>query len=214
MHPPAPCGVGPLDGCGNYRPRKRFQSTRPVRGGTAGQAGGAIWDSEISIHPPRAGRDFDEGQRYYEYQISIHPPRAGRDVRLPACLINYGNFNPPAPCGAGRAYRLYWAVWQGFQSTRPVRGGTKTSVIRGSSAQFQSTRPMRGGTCDHCSRQRDWEISIHPPHAGRDAASMEKEASDLISIHPPRAGRDKINNTPSLFVINFNPPAPCGAGPA
>ncbi len=34
-----------------------------------------------------------------------------------------------------------------------------------------------------------------------------------ISIHPPRAGRDHVKFSPPHFSCNFNPPAPCGAGP-
>ena len=79
----------------------RFQSTRPVRGGTmvkpslpsgriisihpprAGRDLAALIlpvNSDISIHPPRAGRDFDNLElREITDEISIHPPRAGRD---------------------------------------------------------------------------------------------------------------------------------------
>ncbi len=33
-----------------------------------------------------------------------------------------------------------------FQSTRPVRGATVTTVFRARVAEFQSTRPVRGAT--------------------------------------------------------------------
>ena len=56
--------------------------------------------------------------------------------------------------------------------------------------QFQSTRPLRGGT----------SVSVfhvsYPP----------------ISIHPPLAGRDSLKSFRYLTILNFNPPAPCGAG--
>ena len=35
-----------------------------------------------------------------------------------------------------------------------------------------------------------------------------------ISIHPPRAGRDQIGSPAGWQRWHFNPPAPCGAGPA
>ena len=35
-----------------------------------------------------------------------------------------------------------------------------------------------------------------------------------ISIHPPLAGRDLANGLDNTVVLDFNPPAPCGAGPA
>ena len=78
FNPPAPCGAGRP----TTRRRRRalkFQSTRPVRGGT---------------HPsPEAPARID---------ISIHPPRAGRDVTEDSGYNFTQNFNPPAPCGAGR----------------------------------------------------------------------------------------------------------------
>ena len=33
-----------------------------------------------------------------------------------------------------------------------------------------------------------------------------------ISIHPPLAGRDEVTTTARDRTVNFNPPAPCGAG--
>ena len=34
-----------------------------------------------------------------------------------------------------------------------------------------------------------------------------------ISIHPPRAGRDPVGFLRKSDISDFNPPAPCGAGP-
>ncbi len=102
----------------------KFQSTRPVRGGT--RRGRSDHPAQhISIHPPRAGRDHSILFGDDEIVISIHPPRAGRDVHIPAyrgMILRFqstrpvrggtsfpstvrtalSNFNPPAPCGAGR----------------------------------------------------------------------------------------------------------------
>ena len=149
-----------------------------------------------------------------EEDISIHPPHAGRDqiaARINSQMI-------------------------GFQSTRPMRGGTLTIFPRSISWVFQSTRPMRGGTANisrsaqksgyfnppaPCgagqtpsgSVQENIGISIHPPHAGRDLwADLVKVCSLWISIHPPHAGRDIIVDLTAANGDNFNPPAPCGAG--
>ena len=56
-------------------------------------------------------------------------------------------------------------------------------------------------------------ISIHPPRAGRDPRKRLLTISFGISIHPPRAGRDVLDQYDVDYKINFNPPAPCGAGP-
>ena len=101
FNPPAPCGAGhPSDW--NTDDPAPFQSTRPMRGGTAADPD-VLPMGTISIHPPRAGRDQAlVGSIPYGF-ISIHPPRAGRDVRLAPTLTES----------------------ERFQSTRPVRGGTR-----------------------------------------------------------------------------------------
>ena len=148
--------------------------------------------SYISIHPPRAGRDKNcsfpsSSSRLFQSTrpvrggtkpvfslfemsaISIHPPRAGRDFFIIPQHLSDMNFNPPAPCGAGRRGDRAYRTTCGFQSTRPVRGGTNTVKLAETIITFQSTRPVRGGTPT--------------------AAFCYCRLSD------------------------FNPPAPCGAGP-
>ena len=145
-----------------------------------------------------------------EEDISIHPPHAGRDqiaARINSQMI-------------------------GFQSTRPMRGGTLTIFPRSISWVFQSTRPMRGGTANisrsaqksgyfnppaPCgagqtpsgSVQENIGISIHPPHAGRDLwADLVKVCSLWISIHPPHAGRDVVLpcKVGDRLYISIHPP--------
>ena len=144
--------------------------------------------------------------------ISIHPPRAGRDQTA-----------------KGRPLKI------GFQSTRPVRGGTLERLNTDYVDRFQSTRPVRGGT-PRCRSTRPAEmISIHPPRAGRDEVNANGKIIDgrfqstrpvrggtslftctqrslSISIHPPRAGRDLERKRTVTPLGDFNPPAPCGAG--
>ena len=124
-----------------------------------------------------------------------------------------------------------------FQSTRPLRGGTRTVRANVLRQPFQSTRPLRGGTSAAIHIINSSIISIHPPLAGRDVlpsillssftnfnppapcgAGPKKVPAKLhcllISIHPPLAGRDPSTNVITDKAIDFNPPAPCGAGPA
>ena len=103
--------------------RQPSQSTRPLRGGTiiTVKCDGRLI---ISIHPPLAGRDRAGVGRAPLRLISIHPPLAGRDD-----YVAY----------AGQGVYL-------FQSTRPLRGGTRKRGKKGGKKGFQSTRPLRGGT--------------------------------------------------------------------
>ena len=52
----------------------------------------------------------------------------------------------PAPCGAGPVFLVSHIPQSGFQSTRPLRGGTASTATSGYARLFQSTRPLRGGT--------------------------------------------------------------------
>ena len=60
FNPPAPCGAG-LRAKLIYVSCMIFQSTRPVRGGTAEYLADSF-NLSISIHPPRAGRDSNNSQ--------------------------------------------------------------------------------------------------------------------------------------------------------
>ena len=191
----------------------RFQSTRPVRGGTKERLERLI-TIKISIHPPRAGRDEQGADCSWSRSISIHPPRAGRDHTrgLLTTSATGISIHPPR---AGRD------------------GGPDIKIPH----KCISIHPPRAGrdsrTRQSHSRSR---ISIHPPRAGRDSAkACQGILRRAISIHPPRAGRDgrkpsglmysKIFQStrpvrggtsfppPAIWPYHhFNPPAPCGAG--
>ena len=149
-----------------------------------------------------------------------------------------GNFNPPAPCGAGRRslnrfgrhipisiHPPHAGRDQGrakprssagtFQSTRPMRGGTvQTNNYCATAKIFQSTRPMRGGTLQSPVCFAAFTISIHPPHAGRDLTT----ATGVFTFYRfqstrPMRGGTRPGCVADGYGNNFNPPAPCGAGP-
>ena len=40
------------------------------------------------------------------------------------------------------------------------------------------------------------------------------ETDSNISIHPPRVGRDVLDSVDFTHFLDFNPPSPCGEGPA
>ena len=75
--------------------------------------------------------------------------------------------------------------------------------------EFQSTHPVRGGT-RHLEKVQDYaKISIHPPREGWDrfVPYLSKAVYD-ISIHPPREGWDAIALNSRQQPHNFNPPTP------
>ena len=123
--------------------------------------------------------------------ISIHPPLAGRDkygdIDIDLTLIS---IHPPL---AGRD-----------------RGSSGRSRRRAISIH----PPLAGRDRNKTLILLSFCISIHPPLAGRDPAKRAFCAGSAISIHPPLAGRDRHVFSDNRARDDFNPPAPCGAGPA
>ena len=123
-----------------------FQSTHPVRGGTAGWQWWHWW-GHISIHPPREGWDANRTHIGIEICISIHPPREGWDWRTSESRQSSTKFQSTHPVRGGTT-----GIWneslQRIISIHPPREGwdqTSTQVNRFCRV-FQSTHPVRGGT--------------------------------------------------------------------
>ena len=112
-----------------------FQSTRPLRGGTV-LSPRYVYLMAISIHPPLAGRDRQRNGQSSRQQISIHPPLAGRDRGPPSGVRGAGDFNPPAPCGAGLDSEIKLLRALLFQSTRPCGAGPRRCWPRSTPSHF------------------------------------------------------------------------------
>ena len=120
--------------------------------------------------------------------ISIHAPRAGSD---------YGGEPDQGDCLE-------------FQSTLPVRGATRPSVVIALFSAFQSTLPVRGATKRVLLCGAPGDISIHAPRAGSDMAGSQIRAIALnfnprspCGERPPPAARERRGP-------HFNPRSPCG----
>ena len=126
-----------------------------------------------------------------EEDISIHPPHAGRDqiaARINSQMI-------------------------GFQSTRPMRGGTLTIFPRSISWVFQSTRPMRGGTANISrSAQKSGYFNPPAPCGAGPRDSLNRQVRVGISIHPPHAGRDVILTRLPWTLLQFQSTRPMRGG--
>ena len=148
------------------------------------------------MHPPApCGAGPNEGEMGSVYDHFNPPAPCGAGRAAPSTRTgSQTNFNPPAPCGAGLHQITEHIVTHVFQSTRPMRGGTRMRpgtwpALPG----FQSTRPMRGGTwfCHRLSTDHGYFNPPAPCGAG-----------------PPWFCYLVTNSS------HFNPPAPCGAGRA
>ena len=121
FNPPSPCGEGPY--CSfTGKSFSRFQSTLPVRGGTSCSA-------------------------IVNFCHDFNPPSPCGEGRLWWCRRGYpGDFNPPSPCGEGLRGGLTPEARQEFQSTLPVRGGTRrTSADRIPQSYFNPPSPCGEG---------------------------------------------------------------------
>ena len=123
-HRRAPCGAR-LSCSASLPASTEFQSTRPLRGATPGFV--FCQPRECNFNP-RAPCGARPGRFPL---LTIQPdfnPRAPCGARRPEDSRDppYWNFNPRAPCGARRFHFATFDSSSLFQSTRPLRGATRT----------------------------------------------------------------------------------------
>ena len=125
--------------------------------------------------------------------ISIHVPRMGAQRRTKAIYCNNGTFQSTYPVQgtpppiSGRRLKT-----SSFNPRAPCGAGRKWGGIPTGITQFQSTHPVGA-------RQQRADICGHPLR---------------ISIHAPRRARRQMARRSTSLSMDFNPPAPCGAGPS
>ena len=172
FNPPAPCGAGQTPPKW-VRGQDSFQSTCPVWGRTYAAPEREPIPFRISIHLPRVGQDVTRHNCAAGSAISIHLPRVGQDlgpwpcpdpvdVFQSTCPV-WGrtrrrhdrpalddDFNPPAPCGAGRCC------------------GWKPPNHR---CNFNPPAPCGAGHSIPRRQADRHAISIHLPRVGQDTAA-------------------------------------------
>ena len=118
-------------------------------------------------------------------------------------------FNPRAPCGARRLFRLAREISARISIHAPLAGrDTTTSTAATSCWSFQSTRPLRGATCTariEIPAARDF--NPRAPCGARPETINAETTDDTISIHAPLAGRDLRYDAPHLYwLISIHAP--------
>ena len=151
--------------------------------------------AKISIHPSRVGWDVSPEmmmQSAVPFQ-STHPVWDGTEFNREH---HHGApyFNPPIPCGMGLG------LPEDVQKDRQ---------------DFNPPIPCGMGPPQSHRRMRHNLISIHPSRVGWDLSGCTRTVGVMVfqSTHPVWDGTDK---PPSYIIIShyFNPPIPCGMGPA
>ena len=140
----------------------RFQSTHPVRGGTAKTLDGDAIPRFQSTHPVRGGTNpVATVKRTTAFQ-STHPVRGG--TQHTSCQNSRGrDFNPPTPCGVGQ-HTSYQSEHLFRISIHPPRAGWDVPLVN----------PPEGIN----------PISIHPPRAGWDRSKRDRAIS-ARDFNPP-----------------------------
>ena len=154
----------------NSTKRKNFNPRAPCGARPSRMACATAFMHNFNPRAPCGARRTEAPRGDGHRRISIHAPHAGRDRRSQISIPYFENFNPRAPCGARLQFFGSIIILEGFQSTRPMRGATKSSY------RFN---------CWH-------QISIHAPHAGRDSKTAQFSCAVL------RKSNSKFNATDNL----------------
>ena len=145
--------------------------------------------------------------------ISIHPPRAGWDMLQLSNLRLWERFQSTHPMWGGTRLYCTFCRFLPFQSTHPMWGGTNGKDRVYQWDKFQSTHPMWGGTLFRMLESGAGGHFNPPTPCG---VGRVREILPLLSIlfqstHPMRGGT--AHGGPSLPQNPyFNPPTPCGVG--
>ena len=150
-----------------------------------------------------------------DFDISIHPPRAGRDYGA-ASTIGGGDsdFNPPAPCGAGRwnppVFRAFITY---FNPPAPCGAGHTRAICFPSQQDFNPPAPCGAGLPGLHQVIRQVTISIHPPRAGRDFNALFAQVCifQFQSTRPVRGGTT-IPSVPVMYWALFQSTRPVRGG--
>ena len=147
-----------------------------------------------------------------ERAISIHAPRAGRDRGQARRDHHNIHFNPRAPCGARHDLRAGQGPRSEISIHAPRAGRDASSrLVSVFFIKFQSTRPVRGATRSPCGQGR--HSRYFKPRAPCGARLSTVPLTKSLVYFNPRAPCGARPRTPfrPLFPANFNPRAPCGA---
>lgn len=124
------------------------------------------------------------------HPISIHAPRGGATTAGGYLRPSTANFNPPAHVGQDQSAHHAGLRRRGFNPRAPRGRDTYSSFGPMFRQIFQPTCPV-----------------------GRDDDSAGFRVKVVISIHTPRRARRRMARRSTSLSMDFNPPAPCGAGP-
>ena len=166
----------------------------------------------ISIHAPRVGCDIISKAKKREGRISIHAPRVGCDLVAASCIPTISLISIHAPrVGCDDFDFAIIKATEGFQSTHPVWGATRSKSFRLRLSRFQSTHPVWGATQAHHPVPCTHPISIHAPRVGCDVNLPSNGSNDPLfqSTHPVWGATTLLGKFGHL-LDNFNPRTPCG----
>ncbi len=238
FNPPIPCGMGLV--VINVQRHIFRISIHPSRvGWDEHRPKLVVCPSEISIHPSRVGwdrfrQDYSSPRLVYFNPpipcgmgrrrggvlvrldvISIHPSRVGWDDHGAALQRGAPVFQSTHPVWDG-TWRRHAGAIHGLISIHPSRVGWDMRRLMRSPKATDFNPPIPCGMgrtriCLSSSYQRFQ--STHPVWDGTITSNAHAQVH-RISIHPSRVGWDQNHVDVFFDGLHFNPPIPCGMGPA
>ena len=122
------------------------------------------------------------------------------------------HFNPPAPCGAGQEISELTKHSVDFNPPAPCGAGLVDNHYLRTDRRFQSTRPLRGRTRGRRACMPALTFQSTRPLRGGTWRSPRDRGLPRNFNPPAPCGAGPISKTSSICLVYFNPPAPCGAG--
>ena len=195
-------------------PGQEFQSTRPIRGATAGRRLTCIRHKYFNPRAPYGARRSRPASVLDPPTFQSTRPIRGATYTEHIANKQLAHFNPRAPYGARRAAAAAGGGQPYFNPRAPYGARPSSTTKVPEDCAFQSTRPIRGATNGLLQGLRAVGISIHAPHTGRDLSLLSRFLRCRIfqSTRPIR-GATVFCAMVLYSARYFNPRAPYGARP-
>ena len=169
-----------------YLMSQKFQPTRPLRGATMAE----YIDREAAVfQPTRPLRGATFTARRWNARLKFQPtrPLRGATMLTEKQVLDIGNFNPRAPCGARR---------------------TVISQVLPSLYYFNPRAPCGARPTQQEAYLHQSNFNPRAPCGARPLFFLHFDTTFRISTHAPLAGRDVVRGWNSSHCFEFQPTRP------
>ena len=197
------------------RTRKRFRSTRPLRGATIPAPSLSANRQDFNPRAPCGARQRGASVTIKPHQFQSTRPLRGATLTYSMCALTRPDFNPRAPCGARPADLLAVVLQQQISIHAPLAGRDRAAASDPCPAHTHFNPRAPCGARPKNFRFRGFCCNFNPraPCGARPCSGTSAlVSSSFQSTRPLRGATCLFFMVPSRYP-NFNPRAPCGARP-